>query len=112
MRILVADDNKLVHAIIADMLVEHEVSFVMTVRELHNLMSSCQDMYDVLLVDVCMPGNGHEAVEIGKAFGSIIPVIFMTGIIPDEYPDALHKPFDKEQLMAAIEGATGKKLTR
>ena len=104
MKILVADDNKLVHGIIADMMVDHEVSFVTTGRELHNLMSSCQDMYDVLVVDVYMPEcDGEEAVALGRAFGSKVPVVFMTGMVDEGVDEnTLHKPFTREQLMKAI----------
>jgi two-component system cell cycle sensor histidine kinase/response regulator CckA len=70
---------------------------------------------DVLVTDVVMaPGDGVQLAREARGQWPGLPVLFVSGYTPDhltlfrrENPDAafLRKPFDVEQLVAAVERA-------
>ena len=111
-RILLADDSAEMRAILCDMLTDaYEVTAVGTGKELYTLMSERRDLYVAVICDVVMPHwNGDEAVKMAQAFGSSLPVIFISGNIEVELIEKsqkhifLRKPFTRQELLDILAG--------
>lgn len=111
-RVLLADDSSQMRAILCDMLADaYEVTAVGTGKELYTLMSERRDLYVAVICDVVMPHwNGDEAVKMAQAFGSSLPVIFISGNIEAELIEKakkhifLRKPFTRDELLGVLAG--------
>lgn len=109
-RILLADDCAQMRSILCDMLTDdYEVTSVGTGKELYTLMSERRDLYVAVICDVVMPHwNGDEAVKMAQAFGSSLPVIFISGNTEDQHIEKarnyvfLPKPFTRDQLLQLL----------
>ena len=109
-RILLAEDNVSMRAVILDMLADdYDVTAVCTGKELYTLMSERRDLYEAVICDVIMPHwNGDEAVKMAQAFGSSLPVIFISGnACKEEIEKApncifLPKPLQRNQLLEKL----------
>jgi len=73
------------------------------------LFSSYRSKIDLVLTDVVMPGmNGVELVERIRAVDPTVPIIFMSGSVPEniKIPDGLpliKKPFPPQALIQLVE---------
>ncbi len=113
-RVLLADDCAEMRSILCDMLAEtYEVTAVGTGKELYTLMSERRDLYVAVICDVVMPHwNGDEAVKMAQAFGSSLPVVFISGNTEAELIEKsrkhifLRKPFRREELLGVLAGLT------
>ncbi len=109
-RILLADDNPEMRGILLEMLTEfYDVSVVCTGKELYTLMSERRDLYSAVICDVIMPHwNGDEAVKMAQAFGSSVPVLFISGdeqsiaSMKDDSCHFLYKPIRRKALLEKL----------
>lgn len=109
-RVLLADDNHEMRSILFDMLApEYDVSAVCTGKELYTLMSERRDLYAAVVCDVVMPHwNGDEAVKMAQTFGSVLPVVFISGNVEHEQLEKvkncifLRKPVRREELLNTL----------
>lgn len=117
-RILVADDNAAVRAVVmrtlraAGYVAEEAASGPEAIR----VAEAADHAFDLLLTDVLMPGiNGRELARRVSAIWPEIQVIYMSGYTDDlgnqrgELPrhhGFLQKPFQSEELLSALDRAT------
>lgn len=109
-RVLLADDNHEMRGILLEMLSEfYDVSVVCTGKELYTLMSERRELYSAVVCDIVMPHwNGDEAVKMAQAFGSSVPVLFISGddeSIEEISVDQCHylvKPIRREPLLEKL----------
>ena len=117
-RILVADDNAAVRAVVmrtlsaAGYVAEEAASGPEAIR----VAEAADQAFELLLTDVLMPGiNGRELARRVSAIWPEIQVIYMSGYTDDlviqrgDLPRDhvfLQKPFQREDLLSAIERAT------
>jgi DNA-binding NtrC family response regulator len=112
-RILIADDESMIVDTLRLILgVDYELSNVGTGREVYCLLTSCRGLYKLAIVDLNMPEwNGHSSVELAKALGSEIPVIYISGYLMDEFNESgiifLQKPFTAEELQDKVKRILG-----
>lgn len=109
-RVLVADDSKLIRAIIADMLRDMGVGEVVeAVNGSEAVKAFEEDEFDLVVLDWQMPGKcGLEVIEAIRAAGSQVPIIMVTatGTSQEHVIDAvmagacdyLLKPFARDVL--------------
>jgi two-component system cell cycle response regulator CtrA len=72
--------------------------------------------YDVILLDVMLPDiDGYEVLKRLQDWAIGTPVVIQSGLVENErdaaalgFADTLVKPFNREQLKARIESATGR----
>jgi DNA-binding response OmpR family regulator len=122
-RILVIDDDACVSTAIQAILARHQYDTTLSSRAhagMHALQSS---RFDVVIVDLFMPGmNGLDTITRIRS-GSTVPIIAMSGfrlrnsLDPEQdflgmamlrgATTSLHKPFSPPQLVAAIERSLG-----
>ena len=112
-RILVAEDDAAIGAIIRRVLSEHGYSVVLVTggsAALHVLEDPAARI-DLLLTDVVMPGmSGRELAERATASRPDLPVLFMSGYadglfaqpMVDSDVELLEKPFSPQVLLTAI----------
>lgn len=119
-RILVADDNHDISQLLQVRLgrLGHEVTQVHT--GIQCLVEAIKHRPDLILLDLGLPGgNGFQVMEGLKALDSVkdIPVIVQTGMdTEDSYTRCMNvgagaflkKPYDKNDLYAAVQLALGK----
>jgi FixJ family two-component response regulator len=93
--------NRLLHAM------DHEVRLFASAEE----FAAETTTVDCLILDVRLPGlNGLELRERMNSAGRRLPLVFITGdgdrffgdAVPDDVP-TLRKPFDEDQLVAALD---------
>lgn len=114
-KILLVDDEEEVLEVVQRRLEHHGFIVVSAKTAEEALKKFDQDTFDLILMDIMMPGmSGAEAINLLKQGGKLdVPVIFVTGVFAKEgavgvnvsgqiYP-ALAKPFTIEELLAEIE---------
>ena len=116
-RILVIDDDLHMRTACARVLAKagHTVTCAETGNEGLKTLGSSAAGFDVVLLDQLMPGmSGMETLAEIKVMAPDLPVIIITGSVSDETSaefvdqgacDCLPKPFNPEQLRAAVEKA-------
>jgi DNA-binding response OmpR family regulator len=118
-KILIVDDNKDIRELEADILTEK--GFITTTaasgKECLNLLS--QEKYDLVLLDLMMPGKDGWVVchEIRK--NSLIPIIIVSGDDRErssrmadkmyQAVDFITKPFTTKEFLSAVHKALGMK---
>jgi two-component system response regulator AtoC len=112
-RILVADDDAAIVAVLTELLTEdgYSVESVSSGTAVLDKLQTDAD-YDLLLVDVQMPGvNGLDLLERLRAGGNDIPVIMITGHGTSSIAiramqmgayDYLQKPFDIDEVSVVV----------
>jgi DNA-binding NtrC family response regulator len=116
-RILVIDDDLHMRTACARVLAKagHTVTCAETGNEGLMMLGSSAAGFEVVLLDQLMPGmSGMETLAAINAMAPDLPVIIITGSASDETSaeiigrgacDCLPKPFNPEQLRAAVEKA-------
>jgi CheY-like chemotaxis protein len=90
LRILVADDNRMVLAIVCHMLKELDCDVQEAAHGIEALMRFRQKKFDLVLTDIQMPYM--DGWELTRRVKSLVPgmhVIAMTGMAPEEIPATL-----------------------
>jgi CheY-like chemotaxis protein len=114
LRVLVAEDEHLAALVVEDALSDqgHHVVLARDGMEALDIAETLE--FDVLLTDLAMPRvTGWELISRLRARRADLPVVVMTGYLPPGGGQALfadrrgpvallHKPFDLEQLFAAL----------
>jgi two-component system cell cycle sensor histidine kinase/response regulator CckA len=117
LRILLAEDDASVREVTRQLLVQygHEVVVAKSGAEAIALLDADAARFELLVLDAIMPGaNGPEVFRRFRA-DSKAPVLFVTGydfdvlssVPPDPRWALLRKPFDADQLAAAIAKLAG-----
>ena len=80
MRVLVADDSKLIRMIIADILRELGVTKIVEATDGSEALKAFrQDEFDLIVLDWQMPGMcGLEVIESIRESGSQVPILMVT----------------------------------
>jgi CheY-like chemotaxis protein len=110
--VLLAEDELLLRELGETILRQagYTVQSVSTPEELHTLLDSSRDSFDIVLTDVVMPRmSGQQVVDLVRARWPQIRVIYMSGYSNEELPgldhDAgfLQKPFTPAELMRLVQ---------
>jgi CheY-like chemotaxis protein len=109
-RVLVADDNRQFVEMLCATLHDagHEVASASSGLAVTSLLE--REDFDVLVLDVLMPGMSGDAVaELLSRAKPHIPVLLMTGDSGGDFVVAgdfqvLRKPFTEQQLVEAVQG--------
>ena len=122
-RVLVADDDPLLLATVADALTHlgANVTSAASGAELIERMAH-EGPFDLVVTDVLMPWmNGLQAMQAARTAGVGTSVIFITGLADERIPSQvrafgenallLRKPFDVSQLGAAASELLARKRT-
>lgn len=122
-RMLVADDDPLLLATVADALthVGAKVTSAASGAELIEQMAN-EGPFDLVVTDISMPWmNGLQAMQAARAAGLGTSVIFMTALADERIPSQvralgenarlLRKPFDLSQLVAVSSELIARKRT-
>ena len=119
-RILVADDNAAVRAIVMRTLraAGYTAEEAASGGEALRVAEAADQPFDILLTDVLMPGiNGRELARRVSAMSPATQVVYMSGYTDDEVIQRgdlprnhvfLQKPFQRDELLSAIGRATTK----
>ena len=112
LRALLIDDDARLATLLADYLGAHEVHVVHAADGGRGLAALDSGGYDVVLLDVMMPGmDGLGVLQNLRAAGSQVPVIFLTardtandriGGLRAGADDYVVKPFSVEELLARV----------
>ncbi|SOS30052.1 Transcriptional activator protein CopR (plasmid) [Pseudomonas cerasi] len=112
MRILVAEDEPKTGTYLQQGLVEAGFSVDRVVTGTDALHQAFGDNYDLLILDVMMPGlDGWEVIRMVRAAGKAVPVLFLTARdgVDDRVKglelgadDYLVKPFAFSELLARV----------
>jgi CheY-like chemotaxis protein len=118
LRVLVIDDDACVGAAIQAILARRKTQTELAARALAGIQAVDSSRFDVVLVDLFMPGmTGLDTIAHIRR-GSAIPIIAMSGFrlrnsanslnyldvaIQRGASTCIHKPFTPEQLIAAID---------
>jgi two-component system cell cycle response regulator CpdR len=115
MRILLAEDDRIVRELIVEMLedVGHEVAAAANGAEaLRILLESGTASFDLLLTDIVMPVmNGFELARRAVAIWPDLPILYVSGHAPEAVAEnlpivpapLLDKPFRPRALLEAVE---------
>jgi diguanylate cyclase (GGDEF)-like protein len=113
-QILVIDDSKQIHSLIAGILADESVEIQYAFEGKYGLILASSVRPDVILLDVEMPGmDGYETCKRLKADPALfnIPVIFLTALSTTEEKvkglelgaaDYVTKPFSPSELLARV----------
>ena len=112
-RVLVADDEHVIRRIVERVLgrAKYGVECVSDGQKALDVLSERRDQFDLLLVDLTMPGmTGHEVVALARAQWPDLPVVIMSGYTQREVAGQLasdtvgflEKPFTAGQLRECI----------
>jgi len=114
-RILIADDEIDSFQFIQDALEDYGYSVVSVDNPESALKASKQSFFDLVLLDINMPGlNGIEVFKELKKFSPLSVVVMMTAGAPDSMVEAavkegtfavVHKPFKIDRMIETIEKA-------
>jgi DNA-binding response OmpR family regulator len=123
MRILIVDDDKVIHEILKKALTPegHEVECAYDTTDALNIFIARQDI-ELVITDIVMPNeDGTKLIKHLKNMKPDLPVMAMTGGIENAIDDyvafaslysdfTLSKPFTKSELMEGIETAIFRSL--
>ena len=112
MRVLIAEDNRRLAKTIRDLLCHNRYLVDMAEDGIEAFDHACSGIYDILLLDVMLPGmDGFSIAENLRARGSTIPILMLTARAElddrvrglssgaDYY---LTKPFSNDELLACM----------
>ncbi|SEF51437.1 diguanylate cyclase (GGDEF) domain-containing protein [Caloramator fervidus] len=110
-RILIIEDSMFHGKVLSDMLIENKYQ-VKWVRSGEEVLSESLDNYDLVLIDLILPGiDGYSLCEILKKEYPYLPIIAITSITEEESvskalslgaDDYIKKPFSLVELLARI----------
>lgn len=111
-RVLVVEDNKINQMITRKILEKNKLICQVTDNGLDAVKLVEENRYDVVLMDIHMPGiSGIEATQKIRKFNSNIPIIALTAVTIDEnldefykagFNDIIPKPFKTEEFFEKI----------
>lgn len=121
MRILIVDDDRVIHEILKKALLPsgHEVECAFNTTDALNIFITRQDI-ELVITDIVMPNeDGTKLIKQLKNMQPDLPVLAMTGGIENALDDyvafanlysdfTLSKPFTKTELMEGIKSAIGR----
>ena len=117
-KVLIADDDRLVRALLTEMLVDMGHAVIEAENGLQAVELCARERPDVLILDFLMPKlSGLDALQRIRAQGLTMPALLLTAISDSslramegfDQPDAiLGKPFKKRQIQKALEKALGR----
>ncbi len=112
MKVLIADDDRLVRAMLSDLLADLGHAVVAAENGVDAVELCARERPDVLILDFLMPKlSGLDALKAMRARGVTAPAILLSAISDSsmreqegiEVPDALlEKPFKRRELEAAL----------
>lgn len=119
MKILYVEDDLAVASVAKFLFLKtnHHLVFCQTIADAINIMTTCGQQVDLVLLDLHLPdGGGVELLKHMKAIGSTTPVIITTGFYNDHIDElapyvesgciynVMHKPFLPEVLIQTLSG--------
>jgi len=114
MRILIADDEEGIRESL-NLILGEEYDLAFATDGEQTLAKAKEGAYDLLLLDIKMPKlDGMEVLRRLRADGDGLPVLMLTAYQSVELAkeavklgarDYLPKPFEREQILAAVRGA-------
>jgi two-component system, response regulator PdtaR len=114
-KILIADDDRLVRALLTEMLLDMGHAVVEAENGLQAVELCNRERPDVLILDFLMPKlSGLDALQRIRALGLTMPALLLTAISDSslramegfDQPEAiLGKPFKRRQIQKALERA-------
>ncbi|HUK65525.1 MAG TPA: response regulator [Anaeromyxobacteraceae bacterium] len=117
MKVLIADDDQTIRALLSDMLVDLGHLVVAAVNGAEAVELAVREQPEVVILDFLMPKlSGLDALKAMRARGLSMPAVFLTAISDSsmrevegfEAPAAiLEKPFKKKTIERALARATG-----
>jgi CheY-like chemotaxis protein len=117
-KVLIADDDRLVRALLTEMLVDMGHAVIEAENGLQAVELCGREKPDVLILDFLMPKlSGLDALQRIRAQGLTMPALLLTAISDSslramegfDQPDAiLGKPFKRRQIQKALERALGR----
>jgi CheY-like chemotaxis protein len=125
LRVLIVDDDHLLLATLEAMLIDEGFDVVTTDGGQKAVTLVQQVSFDVILVDMVMPGmDGFATIRECRRLKPDLPIVAMSGYMFQETVGGtpnhsamavrltgmrvLHKPFDQDKLGAALRAATSK----
>jgi DNA-binding response OmpR family regulator len=112
-RILVIDDDACVSTAIQAILARHQYATVLAPRAHAGIHAFQASQFDVVMVDLFMPGRNGLDTIIRIRSRSAVPIIAMSGfrlrnsLDADQETISLRKPFSPPQFVAAIDRSLG-----
>ena len=116
MKVLIADDDQTIRALLVDMLVELGHAVVAAANGAEAVELCAREQPDVVILDFLMPKlSGLDALKAMRARGLAMPAVLLTAISDAsmremdgfEAPDAvLEKPFKRRTIEKALARAT------
>jgi signal transduction histidine kinase/CheY-like chemotaxis protein len=112
-RVLVADDDELVRAVAAEMLVRAGYRVLTAQDGEEALELAAATPFDLIVCDVMMPRvTGLQLLDVLRARGNQVPVVLISGYRPEDAGDVpldgrsitIAKPFTAEELEAVVRG--------
>lgn len=117
MKVLIADDDQTIRALLTDMLVDLGHAVVAATNGAEAVELAGNEHPDVVILDFLMPKlSGLDALKAMRERGLAMPAVLLTAISDSslreqegfEAPDALlEKPFKKRTIERALARATG-----
>ena len=112
MRVLIAEDNRRLAKTLRDLLCHNHYLVDMAEDGNEAFDHACSGIYDILLLDVMLPGmDGFTIAEALRARGSTMPILMLTARTElDDRVRGLHagadyyltKPFSNDELLACM----------
>lgn len=116
MKVLIADDDKTIRALLTDMLIDLGHGVVAAENGAEAVEVAARERPDVVILDFLMPKlSGIDALKAMRELGLAMPAVLLTAISDSsmremegfEAPDAiLEKPFKKRTIEKALAKAT------
>jgi CheY-like chemotaxis protein len=116
LKVLIADDDRLIRAMVADLLVDLGHGVVEAANGTEAVAVCERESPDLLILDLLMPKlSGLDALQILRGRGVKAPAVLLTAISPSSFrgmdgADAvdvvLEKPVTRRSLVRALERAT------
>ncbi len=123
MRVLIADDDAELRALIADAIASLGADVVCAASggELEDQLTSGRP-FDVVVTDVTMPvRSGLEVMQWARSMGIVCPIVVMTALRDDQttaqvaalgaHVALIHKPFSRRALHSALTTCLDETLT-
>ena len=116
--LLIVDDDPVIRQMLADLLADEGYGVQQAVNGVDALRKVRADRPAAVVADVCMPvmGGTELAEELSATAGfADLPLILLTGNDEAEWgahiKACIHKPFEIDELLLAIERALGRGTT-
>jgi len=119
MKVLIADDDQTIRALLSDMLTDLGHSVIAAGNGAEAVELAARELPDVAILDFLMPKlSGLDALKAMRERGLVMPAVLLSAISDSsmrelegiETPEAvLEKPFKKRTIEEALAKATGGK---